>query len=224
MPDRQPSLRGLSLAAILLLGASVAVAEDADALIRRVEARQAGLQSMSASFTQAYRSRATGQEIVEQGRVFVQRPLLRFDYRKPSKKVFLVEADGTTLAYVPADRSAVKARIPDDAPHLRLLRGDAGLLEDFSAKIVTLKQPVVSGSIQVKLTPLRPLADVDLAYLELDGETGAVHRVLVLDSAGNESDLLLDRVKENPRLGGSVFRLDLPSSIEVRDLTKESGR
>jgi outer membrane lipoprotein-sorting protein len=207
------------VAAILLLGAPAAAAGEAEELVQRVEQRHAGLRSMSASFTQAYRSVATGQE-----RVFVQRPLLRFDYRKPSKKVFLVEADGTTLAYVPADRSAVKARIPDDAPHLRLLRGDSGLLEDFSARVVELKKPAVVGSVQLKLTPRRPLHDVDLAYLEVDGESGAIHRVLVLDAMGNESDLLLHRVKENPRLGGSVFRLDLPGSVALRDLTQEQGR
>jgi outer membrane lipoprotein-sorting protein len=212
------------VAAILLLGAPAAAAGEAEELVQRVEQRHAGLRSMSASFTQAYRSVATGQEIVERGRVFVQRPLLRFDYRKPSKKVFLVEADGTTLAYVPADRSAVKARIPDDAPHLRLLRGDSGLLEDFSARVVELKKPAVVGSVQLKLTPRRPLHDVDLAYLEVDGESGAIHRVLVLDAMGNESDLLLHRVKENPRLGGSVFRLDLPGSVALRDLTQEQGR
>ena len=219
MHDRQPSLRGLLTVAVLLLGVQAASAGEAEDLLRRVEKRHAGLESMSASFTQAYRSAATGQEIVERGRLFVRRPLIRFDYRRPSKKVFIVEADGTTLAYVPADRSAVKARIPDDAPHLRLLRGDAGLLEDFSVRVVALKEPVVAGSVQLKLTPRRPLHDVDVAYLEVDGETGAIHRVLVFDSLGNESDLLLARVKENPRLSGSVFRLDLPRSVSLRDLT-----
>ena len=224
MHDRQPSLRGLLAAAILLLGAPAAQADEAEALLRRVEERQGELKSMSASFVQAYRSVATGQEIVERGRLFVQRPLLRFDYRKPSKKVFLVEADGSTMAYVPADRSAVKARIPDDAPHLRLLRGDAGLLDDFTVRLVELKEPAVSGSRQLKLTPRRPLHDVDLAYLEVDGRSGEIHRVLVLDSLGNESDLLLNRVKENPRLGSDVFRLKLPRGVELRDLTREQER
>ncbi len=221
MHDRQPSLRGLLAVVMLLLGAQAASAGEAEELLRRVEKRHAGLRSMSASFTQAYRSAATGQEIIERGRLFVQRPLIRFDYRRPSKKVFIVEADGTTLVYVPSDRSAVKAKIPDDAPHLRLLRGDSGLLEDFSVRVVTLKEPAVTGSTQLKLTPRRPLHDVDVAYLEIDGETGAIHRVLVLDALGNESDLLLNRVKENPRLSGSVFRLDLPRSVSMRDLTAD---
>ena len=215
----------LSLIALLLLAAAPSVgAAEADDLVRRLERHFAGLGSLSASFEQVYRSKATGQEVVEHGRLFVKRPLVRFDYRKPDKKVFLVEADGSVLAYVPADRSAARTDSAAEAPHLRLLRGESGLLEDFSVREVTLKDPAVSGSVQLKLVPRRPTAEVDLVYLELAADARTLHRVLVLDALGNESDLRLERVKENPHLRDSTFVLDLPSGVRVRDLREEAGR
>jgi outer membrane lipoprotein-sorting protein len=215
---------GAALALGLALGVSAAP-DEADELVRSLEAHHAGLRTLTASFTQAYRSVATGQEIVERGRLYVRRPQLRFDYRKPDRKVFLVEADGTTLAYVPADRSAVRGRLPDEAPHLRLLRGESGLLDDFAARTVTLKSPMVAGSTHLKLVPRSPHEAIDTVYLEVSPGGRTVHRVLVLDRQGNESDLVFEKVRENPGLRAGTFELDLPSGVSVRDLAApETGR
>lgn len=219
-----PLALALAAAAAAAEPAGEPAGESAGELVRRLEAHQASLGSLSASFTQTYRSAATGQELVEKGRIFVKRPYLRFDYRRPDKKVFLVEADGTTLAYVPADRSAVRSALAADAPHLRLLRGEMGLLEDFSARTVTLEEPLEPGSVQLKLVPRRPSAELDLVYLEVSPDARTLHRVLVLDALGNESDLHLQRVRENPALDDGDFRLQLPRGVSVRDLTTEAGR
>ena len=72
---------------------------DAERLITSVEARYARAGSLSAMFTQTFRSAATGQQLVERGRIWVKRPgQMRWDYRQPEKKVFIVHADGTTLS------------------------------------------------------------------------------------------------------------------------------
>ena len=83
-----------------------------------MEDRLGRASSLTANFTQTFRSAATAQQVVERGRLFVKRPgRMRWDYKQPDKKVFLVRSDGTTLVYVPADYMAVKSRLPADAPH-----------------------------------------------------------------------------------------------------------
>ena len=176
-------------------------------------------------FTQTFRSAATGQQLVERGRIWVKRPgQMRWDYRQPEKKVFIVHADGTTLSYVPADYTAVKGRIPADAPHLRVLLGDSHLLDGFAATTVQLKQPVFPSSRQIKLTPRKPTDGVEVVYLEVDPSTMGVQRALVIDALGNESDLVLERITEDARVQDDVFVLQLPSGITVRDTSAVGGR
>ena len=176
------------------------------------------MRTLTAGFTQTFRSAGTGQQLVERGRIFVKRPgRMRWDYRQPDKKVFLVNADGTTLSYVPADLTAVRARLPADAPHLKLLMGDSDLLESFAVTEVQLKDPVAPGSRGLRLTPRKPMEGIELVYLEADPAAASIRRVLVLDALGNESDLVLDKVAENAPLKEDVFDVRLPAGIEVRD-------
>lgn len=222
---RVPGLHLAALAALVggLAGGARAAGdpEAAQQLLRHVEERHARLQTLSADFTQTFRSAAIGHEVVETGRIFVKRPgRMRWDYRRPDKKVFLIQADGTTLAYVPADRSAVRSRIPADAPHLRLLLGESDLSGDFQVEEVTLKSPRVPGTRHLRLTPRGTLGEIDLVYLEVDPDTYRVARVLIVDREGNESDLVLARVREDVPLRDSAFEVRLPRSIHVRDLTR----
>ena len=142
---------------------------------------------------------------------------MRWDYRQPDKKVFVVRQDGTTISYVPADYTAVKGRIPSDAPHLRLLIGDSHLSDGFIATIVKLKQPAFPDSRQLKLTPRKPTEGVEVIYLELDKSTLGVSRVLVVDPLGNESDLVLEKISEDAHVQDDVFDLQLPAGVTVRD-------
>ena len=199
---------------------------DAEArdLLRRVERRYASLRSLSASFVQSYRSRELGQEVVETGKLFVKRPgRMRWDYRRPDKKVFLVQEDGTTLSYVPADLTAVRGKIPREAPHLRLLLGESDLTSTFEVTGVTLKTPRNPAARHLKLRPQESFQSIEMIYLEVDETTATVERVLVVDRMGNESDLRLEKVRENAALRDAVFRLRLRPGIVVRDLTGESG-
>lgn len=228
-PRPQPHLThavGGAVLAALAAGAPSVAAEElaAEDVLRRVERRYAVLESLSASFVQSYRSESMGQEVLERGRLFVKRPgRMRWDYRRPDRKVFLVRADGSTLSYVPADRTAVRGRIPAEAPHLRLLLGESDLLRTFSVAEVQLRDPRRAGSRQLKLRPREPMEAIEFVYLELDRDSHAVERVLVVDRLGNESDLVLERVRENAGVRDGVFELDLPAGVTVRGETPGEG-
>lgn len=198
---------------------------EADRIVRAMEDRLSRAASLAANFTQTFRSAATMQQVVERGRLFVKRPgHMRWDYRQPDKKVFLLRPDGTTLVWIPADYSAVKSRLPADAPHLHLLLGDSRLLDSFAASEVQLKQPVFPGSKQIKLTPRKPADGIEVVYLEIDARTHAIGRVLVIDPMGNESDLVLDKLTEGVRLPDDTFIVRLPPGVTTRDAAASGGR
>jgi outer membrane lipoprotein-sorting protein len=221
-----PALAALALLAAAGPAAAAAAgdAPSAEDTVRALERRYAAISSLSASFVQTFRSASMGQQVVERGKLYVKRPgLMRWDYRSPDKKVFLVNADGTTVSYVPADLSATRSRMPADAPHLKLLLGQSDLLAGFVASEVELKAPMFPGSRQIKLVPRTPEPTVETVYIEIDRRLGSVLRVLVVDSMLNESDLVLEKVNEDAKLAPDTFDLRLPPGIEMRDTVASSG-
>lgn len=198
-------------------------------LLAAVEQRYASLGSLVADFTQVYRSVGLGQEVTERGKLYVRRPgLMRWDYREPERKAFLVEAVRDepgmveTLSYVPADLTAVRGRVAvAEAPHLQLLLGQGRLDDGFAATDVRLKEPRDPAARHLRLVPRRPLQSVEVVYLEVDEARLAVQRVLVVDALGNESDLVLEKVREGARVKDSVFDTRLPAGVTVRDARQE---
>jgi len=234
LPRRRPraAALGAALAACLLARATAAEppapGSPADVL-SRVEQRYAAAGSLVAEFTQTYRSAGLGQSVEEHGKLWVRRPgHMRWEYEAPDRKVYLVETvDGDpgtveTLSYVPADLTAVRSRLAvAEAPHLQLLLGQGHLDDSFAATDVRLKEPRDPASRQLRLVPRRPLQSVEVVYVELDEKDLALERVLVVDALGNESDLVLDKVREGVRVKDSVFDQRLPSGVTVRDARGE---
>ena len=225
------------LTVALIVGLSVSGARAAgenappEELLAAVEVRYASLQTLVASFRQTYRSAALGQTVEERGRLTVKRPgSMRWDTTRPERKVFLVEVDAadsseaTTLSYIPADLTAVRGRVAiAEAPHLQLLLGRGHLGNSFAVSDVRLKTARDPSSRQLRLLPRRRLAHVEVAYLEIDPEALTVSRVLVVDALGNESDLVLERVREDARVRDSTFDPRLPSGVTVRGAAVAAG-
>jgi outer membrane lipoprotein-sorting protein len=105
-----------------------------------------------------------------------------------------------------------------------LLLGEGHLLDSFVAAVVQLKQPVFPGSKQVKLTPRKPTDGVEVVYLEVDARTHSIGRILLIDPLGNESDLVLDKLTEGPRLADDTFTVRLPPGVTTRDATSSEVR
>lgn len=197
----------------------------AEELVKAVEKRYSSIRTLTANFTQTFRSGELGQSVVERGRIFVRRPgQMRWDYRMPEKKVFLVEPGGTTLSYMPSDLRAIRSKLPADAPHLDLLMGQSDLLASFAASEVTLKDPAFPGSRALKLVPRQPMDGIEMVYLEIEPRMMTVERVLVLDPLGNESDLVLDKVVENAPVRADAFDVRIPAGVMVQDASATAGR
>jgi hypothetical protein len=114
--------------------------------------------------------------------------------------------------------TAVRGRIPEEAPHLQLLLGRGqGLLDAFDVTEVRLKTPRVAGSRHLKLVPRGRLEGVEVVYLEVLPAMRQVARVLVVDPLWNESDLLLEKVKENDVVKDEDLRVRVPAGVAVRE-------
>src|SRR5574338_277178 len=102
-------LKSVCLASVLLYWASPAIPQDISSSVQRIEKRYQTAQTLRATFLERY-SRGKGDMTLESGTVYFSRPgRMRWEYESPEKKLFL--ADGKHVwFYVPADRTATKAK------------------------------------------------------------------------------------------------------------------
>ncbi len=208
----------VSLLASLLLaapGAPPGSASDSDiarGLVRAIEEHHARTADLVARFSQSYRSGLLGREIVERGIVQIKRPgRMRWEYKDPEAKLFVT--DGRTFYfYVPADRQVVVSQ--QDLKHslaARLLSGQGGLLEEFTA---SLEEPMEEGVLRLRLVPRQAQPDVERALVDVEPR-GRIRGVLLEDAQGSRTRFRFEGVRENTGLADRLFRFEVPKGVEV---------
>src|SRR5580658_4244346 len=128
-------IRGAIAAILFFVAASRA--QDVNTVRRALEARYQHARTLQAAFYERY-SDGNGGASAESGTVYFSRPgRMRWEYESPEEKLFIV--DGTNVwFYVPADRTASRAKIKDSSDWrtpLALLTGKT----DFSRLCRTIE-------------------------------------------------------------------------------------
>lgn len=166
---------------------------------------------MTARFTQTYKSRMLGRQIVEKGTVTIKRPgRMLWEYTEPEKKLFV--SDGRQIFfYVPADKQVIRRDQPGDkGVALSLLSGQADLLSQFD---VTMERGA-AGRLRLRLTPKKPDPEVEGLFIETDAHN-RISIIDVKDTQGNESRFSFENIRENVGVKDNVFRFVVPKGVEV---------
>jgi len=212
------------LAAWSLLGNAAATrlpAESAAAVAQKIEERYAASRTLQAVFLERY-SRGKGDLTVESGTVYFSRPgRMRWEYESPEKKLFL--ADGKHVwFYVPADRTATKAKTKEsDDWHtpLALLAGKTrkGTFNRLCGR-TEIVEPA-HGASQPPAFALRCTARAkDAAFHELLLEADSSYRIirlLIREPGGTETEFRFGDWKENVQLSEVLFHFHAPPGVAI---------
>lgn len=91
--------------------AHASLAEEVQALVKKVDARYLGIQDLQASFTQETQIEGFDSRLSSSGRVLLKKPgLLRWDYENPSVEQILVDGD-QVMWYVPEHQQVVQGNL-----------------------------------------------------------------------------------------------------------------
>jgi outer membrane lipoprotein carrier protein len=183
----------------------------AEAAARRIEARHRSVVDLTAKFVQTYRSGILGREIVERGTVSLKRPgRMLWEYRDPERKTFV--SDGRSFYfYVPADRQViVREQAGERGVAVDLLSGRLDIVGRFEVAL----ENGPDGTPRLRLTPRKPDADVELAYVQAD-EVGRIRGIEILDAQGNRSEFRFEAIRENVGLSDTLFHFPIPAGVEV---------
>lgn len=217
------------LACLVLLGALAAVcvgpaaaqvapSPEAAAVLAEVQSRYGAMRSLRARFEQRFVHRLHQRDERWRGRIAIARPgRVRIDYDRPRGRV--VVTDGLRLiAYDPEpapgqywDQEANEDALP---LVLALLGGGTTLETDFDARLIDTSGSAFVGSV-LELRPrvAVPLYERVLLYVDRSEERrGRVHRILIVDAAGNTNRFDLRRQEENARVPASHFAFHPPAA------------
>ncbi len=209
-------------------------AADTHQLVRLLEARYRGGQTLQATFLERYSE--NGQVVrAEAGVAYFRRPgKMRWEYQSPEKNLFLVDGK-TAWFYVPADHTVTRApakQSMDWRTPLALLAGEMKLSR-ICARVeeAQAERPATVGDI-VLYCPLRgeqskprsaagdPAVMQDEApeesvFLEVAPETGDLTRVLVREKGGVAVEFKFADWRFNPAVPASYFRFDVPPGVAI---------
>jgi|ERR1700733_7261318 outer membrane lipoprotein carrier protein len=221
---------------LVFVPAPGSAASDAAAIRRGIEARYRGARTLKATFYEQFSS-GNGGGVAESGTVYFSRPgRMRWEYESPEQKLFIV--DGTNVwFYVPADRTASRAKIADSSDWrtpLALLTGKSDLSKLCrSIEIVDREKdekpedrPADAQNSVLRCIPRRESGDVDQeireVLIESDPE-GRLTRLIIRRPGNIETEFRFGNWEENLPISETKFHFVPPPGVVIVDESTLAG-
>lgn len=193
----------------------------AEAVAAAVQGFYDQTKSVESSFFQTYFNRLYNKYDRSRGTVRFEKPgKMRWDYAAPNGKVIV--SDGKRLViYEPGDdgdpgqvfeRNIGESELPQA---LAFLTGTGKLSDDFTFRLIDAASQGFAGGYVLELTPKKPSPQFERILFYVDGDpkrAGLVHRVLIVDSAGNRNRFDFKSPKFNRTVDPKAFAWQPPKN------------
>jgi outer membrane lipoprotein carrier protein len=191
-----------------------AQANDAELLVKRIEARYGRMRGLAAEFEQVYTAQG-GRVRRETGRLFLARPRkMRWEY---PGKLFIVNGRDVWF-YIPSDREATHAytgAVSDERFPFLFLLGQANLRRAFSSISIVEDGNASQEARTLRLVPRNNRAGLREVFLTVSMD-GRILKVKMLDDAGSLSEISLSNVREDYVAPSEAFQFTPPPGVIVR--------
>ena len=178
--------------------------------------------SVEADFHQTYFNKLYDRYDRSQGQVKFQKPgKMRWDYASPKGKVIASDAKRLVI-YEPGEgesdpgqvfeRSISESELPQA---LAFLTGTGKLAADFTFRLLDAAQQGFQGGLVLELMPKKPSPHFERILFYVDGDptrAGLVHRVLIIDGAGNRNRFDFTGLRFNRTLDAKTFAYQPPKN------------
>jgi outer membrane lipoprotein carrier protein len=200
--------------ALLLLSICCApylLAQDNDAIVRRVDDHYNHLSSLRAHYTEHYTG--MGMDRTEEGTLLLKKPgRMRWSYATPVGKVFVLDGKFAWF-YTPGDAQATRVpakQLDDLRSPLRFLLGHTQLTKELDSFVVV---PNGSG-FQISGVPKGMAQRVKLLSLVI-AATGAIERMRLEEVDGSVTEFAFSDLQENVPLKDADFAFIPPPGVTV---------
>ena len=202
--------------------AGTATARTAQGVAAAVQGFYDQTRSVEAEFFQTYYNRLYDKYDRSSGKVKFEKPgKMRWDYAAPNGK--LIVSDGKRLViYEPGDqgepgqmfeRPISESELPQA---LAFLTGTGKLADDFTFRLLDAAAQGFAGGHVLELLPKTPSPHFERILFYVDGDskrTGLVHRVLIVDAAGNRNRIDFKAPRFNRAFEAKTFAWQPPKNV-----------
>jgi len=243
LPKTSHAIRTFTLLSVLWIGvAATALASEETlevvptperdcgvTLAQAVQAAYRDVRTLSAEFEQTMRTASIGSRespsppVTYRGKLLLEKPgKMRWTYESPEPSV--VVSDGKILwIYDPQAREVQKLPMAEGLAEMagvRFLLGDRDILQDFR---VRAKSCDAKGDAWLELVP-RQMTNYEALRLRVQAGTGRVLATEVHDLFGNVTKVELFNPHLNEPIPASQFSFQVPSDVEVIELSPSPSR
>lgn len=206
-------LRRTLLLAMLFMAPVLACAQDADALLRRVDEHYNRLTSLQARYTEHYTG--MGLDRTESGTLLLKKPgRMRWSYDQPEGKVFVLDGKFAWF-YTPGDAQAQRLpakQLDDLRSPLRFLLGHTQLKKELVNLTIT------NDSHGIHIAGVPAGMEQRLRRLTLDvTSTGEIQHMKLEEVDGATTEFTFTQVKENIPTREADFVFSPPAGVTIVD-------
>jgi len=198
-------------------------------LARAVQDAYRGVRTLSADFEQTMRTATIGSReshsppSTYRGKLLLEKPgKMRWTYESPEPSV--VVSDGKTLwIYDPQAREVQKLPMAQGLAEMagvRFLLGDRDILQDFRVRAQSCP---TAEDAWLELIP-REATNYEALRLRVEAGTGRVLATEVHDLFGNVTNVELSNPHPNQPIPAGQFSFQVPSGVEVIELSASPSR
>jgi outer membrane lipoprotein carrier protein len=203
----------LSLLTVYCLLPAVVCADDLNTIIAKVQKTYDGIHDIQANFTQITTSASIKETQKAEGVVYFKKPgMMKWEYKSPEKDIIV--SDGTTIWIYQQDIGQVMVgNALDNGTSIsnNFLAGMGNIKKDFAIEMAEGD----NNTHLLKLSPKTAQPNLRKLYIAVDKKTFLVIRTIVYDMLNNETKVILESIKTNQSLSGSIFKFNIPDGIKV---------
>ena len=183
-------------------------------VLAAVQTRYADVNALQCSFEQENQYLG-GESFVQRGTLEMERPaMMRWDYAEPSRRQFI--SNGASLWVVhPDEKRAFVMNEVDSASQAQLFGFVIGLQDVRSHFTVELVPDGGARFIRLKLVPLKPMAGVDVVWVDVLPADHAIAAVTIDDGMGNQTITRISDMSTVDDIADVRFNYEAPEGVEI---------
>lgn len=169
-----------------------------------------------ADFQQTYKYKTFARTTEASGKMRFKKegPSMRWDYLKPTEKVFVIAVE-KVYAYDKEAKQLTISRLAADrlSASITFLWGQGKLEREFRIQKADRKD--LKDGIALELTPRLPDPRFQKILFLLDPKTYSVKESVVVDPDGSENRMKFSNAKANSGFGNEAFKIEPPEGTQI---------
>jgi len=199
-----------------LITVNAEAAGSAEDIARKLQGTYEKTASFQAEFTQTTSLQQSRRERNGEGSMVIVKPgLMRWDYRKPDKQVFICDGQTMSMYFAQAAQLMVmsaKEYLQSDVTYAFFL-GTGDILRDFEPRLP--KADYCCGEIpSLQLFPRVEHGQVEHLDVWLDERT-LIKRLKIVDHFGSITELNFSNIRLNQKVERNIFKFTPPPGTEI---------